>query len=308
MSLIRRVHGAVFSRGHGFEPHQPGKRFSLTGVEGYFVDYEPKISSAARHPNAPVHPADLAQLALGWFERILASDDAAAEEEFFALCGRLRRRATSTDDDALLWPYDVDLPKFRVRAPWFSALAQGQIASVYVRAWQRSGDARYADDAQRALRPLLRPTAAGLVTLTADGPVLEEVGPGRPPSQILNGWIFALWGVRDVAVGIGAADAVRAFYDGTSCLIDRLPRYDTGWWTRYSLLPNRIPDLAKPFYHRLHVTQLDVLYTLTGRTELRDTAERWRSYDRPLAVAAALASKGPFVMANRARLAAPRRS
>ena len=44
----------------------------------------------------------------------------------------------------------------------------------------------------------------------------------------------------------------------TDCLLATLSSYDVGWWTKYSLYPHRLPDLAKPFYHRLHVDQLDV--------------------------------------------------
>jgi hypothetical protein len=81
--------------------------------------------------------------------------------------------------------------------------------------------------------------------------------------------------------------------------VRKLPQYDVGWWSKYSLYPHRLPDLAKPFYHRLHVTQLDVLYRLTGIDEFRARAARWRSFDRAPAVFTAVTSKVPFVVSNR---------
>ena len=297
VSIVRRVYGTAFSRGLGYEPHDAGSRYAIETVEGYFVDYEPKIESFARHPGVRLNPADTAHVALGWYERLLETGDEVAEREFLRLCDRLTATAVERDD-ALLWEYETDLPKYGVRAPWFSALAQGQIASVYVRAWQRTRDPRDATRATRALRPLLHAGATGLVTRTDDGPVLEEVGRPAPTAQILNGWIFALWGIRDVAVGLDADDAARAYEEGIECLMRRLPLYDLGWWTLYSMFPHRYPDLAKPFYQRLHVLQLDVLHALTGRPVFRDTADRWRSYDRPASVARALAEKGRVAVAT----------
>ena len=297
MNILGRAYGTVFSRGLGYEPHDAGSRYAVDTVEGYYVDYEPKIESFARHPGVPLNPADVAHVALGWYERVLATGDEVAGREFGSLCARLTASAVERDD-ALLWPYHLDLPKYGVRAPWYSALAQGQIASVFVRAWQRSRDPQDALRARCALRPLLRLGPTGLVTSTDDGPVLEEVGAPPPTAQILNGWIFALWGVRDVAVGLGDDDAARAFDLGADCLARRLSLYDVGWWTRYSLYPRGYPDLAKPFYQRLHAVQLAILHTLTGRSLFRDTADRWRSYDRPLPVARALALKGRFAIAN----------
>jgi hypothetical protein len=274
-----------------------GERFAADTVEGYYVDYRPKIDSYAAHPEEHLYAADIAQLALGWWERLLAADRT-AEEPFLALCGDLEREA-EVASGALLWPYRTPVAKYGPRDLWYSAMAQGQAASVFVRAFRRTGDERYADLAQRSLLPLLEPGPTGMVASTADGPALEEYGPSDVPSHILNGWIFALWGVRDVAMAL--ADPRAAALEGatTACLAHTLQRYDTGWWSKYSLYPHVIPDLAKPFYHRLHVTQLEILHRLTGLRVFGDTAARWRSFDRRPAAAAAIASKVPFRLANR---------
>jgi hypothetical protein len=74
-----------------------------------------------------------------------------------------------------------------------------------------------------------------------------------------------------------------------------LDQYDVGWWTRYSLYPHLLPDLAKPFYHRLHIDQVEVLYRLTGFEEFRSAARRWRGYDNHVYRIAAIAQKAMFV-------------
>ena len=74
-----------------------------------------------------------------------------------------------------------------------------------------------------------------------------------------------------------------------------VPLYDTGWWSRYSLYPHRLPDLAKLFYHRLHVDQLTVLERLTGERAFGEVARRWASYDVPWRRARLVAQKAAFV-------------
>jgi hypothetical protein len=74
-----------------------------------------------------------------------------------------------------------------------------------------------------------------------------------------------------------------------------LDAYDVGWWTRYSLYPHALADLAKPIYQRLHVDLVDVLHEQTGMAEFGTVAAKWRRYDRLAARWAAVAHKAAFV-------------
>src|SRR5262249_16228449 len=104
-----------------------------------------------------------------------------------------------------------------------------------------------------------------------------------------------LWGLWDVAVGLDDGPA-RAMYEASlACLRRKLDEYDVGWWTRYSLYPHRLADLAKPFYHRLHIDQVEVLFRLTGFEEFQAAGRRWRAYDTPLHRLASISQKALFV-------------
>lgn len=214
-------------------------------------------------------------------------------ESFRYVCKLLEQSAEIRDDE-WRWPYPVGVPKYNIDPPTYSALAQGQIASTFVRAHLATSNSRYAEIALAAVRPLVREDGSDLVSLTRAGPVLEET-PSSPPSHILNGWIFGLWGLWDVAIGIGHDAAWRTYNGSLSCLRQMLDRYDVGWWTRYSLYPHLLPDLAKPFYHRLHIDQVEVLYRLTGFNEFRSAARRWRAYDNHIRRISAIAQKMMFV-------------
>lgn len=292
--LHERVLGgarAAIGRGRGYESQPVGQRFTDAPLNGYFIDFRAKTTSRTAATPTRLSPAALAQLALGWWERAIAGEPSALPR-FLDTAELLRRTAQSTPQGSL-WAYEADLPKYGVRAPWYSAMAQGQIASVFARVAESTSDAADAELAIAAIQPLLRPTHLSLVALTPEGSVLEEA-PSDRPSRILNGWIYALIGLHEVGEGLHDAAAAEAFGEGIVTLERSLPLYDVGWWSRYSLFPHRFVDLAKPFYHRLHVAQLDALHRLTGVDDFAKASVRWAAYDRPLPRSRALAQKAVF--------------
>src|SRR5947208_4038474 len=103
--LVRRAYQGAFSRGYGYEPHEAGTRFLVDGIGGYFIDYRPKIGSQAANPEQPLYPADLAQLALAWWELVLL-DEPGAADEFMRQCVVIERGG-ETNGGTLRWPYHV---------------------------------------------------------------------------------------------------------------------------------------------------------------------------------------------------------
>ena len=297
LEAVRSTWGSLASRGPGYEPQPPGPLHEWSAVRGYFLDLRAKTEAPGASEPRALQPAALAQLALGYWDRSLAGETGSAAA-FDRLCGLLAERGEKAADGRR-WPYSVPVAKYRLRPPWHSAMAQGQVASVFVRAHLATGEERWRTLAREAVRPLLATATSDLVTLTLAGPILEEA-PSAPRSHILNGWIYALWGLWDVHVGLGDEGAGDRFAAGSRCLASLLERYDLGWWTRYSLYPHRVLDLAKPFYHRLHATQAAIMHRLTGLGEFAHAAERWPEYDEPLRRTLALAQKGVFVVAVRA--------
>jgi hypothetical protein len=191
------------------------------------------------------------------------------------------------DEEGLL-AYLFAMPHtYELEPPWFSAMAQGEAASLLVRAAVALGRPDLRAPAAAAVRSLLD-ERSGLVAQTPEGPVLQEY-PTVPPAHALNGWIFALWGLYDVGIGLtegpgGAGSAVSgrasdAFASGVAALAARLPLYDAGLgWSRYDLFPRRLPHAASPFYHRLHIEQLRATALLCpARPELTAVADRWEA-------------------------------
>nr|NIO19363.1 hypothetical protein [Candidatus Aenigmarchaeota archaeon] len=101
-----------------------------------------------------------------------------------------------------------------------------------------------------------------------------------PPTHILNGFIWASWGVFDYFVAKGESVAERLFHQAIQTLCANIHRYDAGFWSLYEQSGTKLKMLASPFYHHLHIVQLKILHQLTGEEIFRRYAEKWEGYRR----------------------------
>lgn len=256
-------------------------------------------------------PVTLLQLGLGAWQ--LASDGG---EEWQQVVRAAASWAVVDMDGHGRFAHHQPMPHtYDLEPPWHSAMAQGQGVSLLVRAAAVLGDESLAREALRAAAPLVDP-ALGLVAATDDGPVLQEY-PTTPPAHVLNGWMWALWGLFDASLldGDAARSAGEAFDEGAAALAARIGLYDAGrGWSRYDLYPHPVVHVASPFYHRLHIAQLRATATLVehrGATTptsgvMRAAADRWQEgFDRRTTRYAAVARKVGFrLLRPRARRAA----
>ena len=213
-----------------------------------------------------VHPISVAQLGLGAWQ-LAAAGDPRWLEVVSAVSDWVAGELDSEGRVAFEFAYPHT---YRLEPPWYSAMAQGEAASLLLRAGVSLDRPELVRAAERAVAPLLSP-ASPLVVETEEGPVLEEY-PTDPPTHVLNGWINALWGLYDIANVEGelAGDARDAYQRGLEALAARLPLYNTGWnWSRYDLFPHAIIHVTSPFYHRLHIEQLRAMHVARPEADIR---------------------------------------
>ena len=92
--------------------------------------------------------------------------------------------------------------------------------------------------------------------------------------------IWALWGVHDYFLATNDPSAPELFSRGVRTLLHNLDRYDLGFWSLYEQSGTRLPMVASPFYHQLHIVQLRVMHRLTGEEKFAEVADRWLNYTR----------------------------
>jgi hypothetical protein len=285
-----------------------GAQVGQDAVRGYHIDMRVKAKRSDWPEAWPWAPGEnswiaLAQFGLGAHERWLAGEG----EEWLAPA---RGAADMMCENQVeggprdgAWEQSFDLPHtYELKAPWISAMAQGEGASLLVRVHLATGEQRYADAALRALGPLRVPSEQRGTIALLDGAPFPQEYPTSPPSFVLNGAIFAMWGWYDVALGLGDPDARRAFDDAVGTLARNLHRWDMGWWSLYDLYPHPVRNPASFAYHQLHIAQLHAMDRIAPRPEFAKAAARFESYRRsPVARARAFAAKAAF------RLRVPRK-
>jgi len=280
------------------------KEDDKTGVRRYPMNFVQKTAYNTHKDSAGVimldyggniglqyNPNAIAQAALGFYDLYLDSIEKNDKEkkelyksrfmeqsQWFLNMGRL------VMDDILLWEYTFPF-EFReyLHAPWRSALAQGQGISVCLRAYHISKYDRYLQSAQKAFnsfRYLAREHQGGVLDDSNDNIWLEEYIV-NPPNHVLNGFIWALWGVRDYAVFFDDDYAWNLWDSCIKTLCKNLKNYDLGFWTSYDMAMAhslRWPTMPSSiYYQRLHIIQMKAMYALTGDTVFHSYAQRWES-------------------------------
>jgi hypothetical protein len=239
------------------------------------LDYRGKIGPQ-------YNPIAIAQYGLGNYNLFRRTGEAARREKFLLIADWLCQRLEKNPHGLSVWNHHFDWEyRDTLRAPWYSGLAQGQGISVLVRAHKESRDGRYLEAAKRALASFYTPVTEGGVAFTDDrGDLWFEEYIVSPPTHILNGFIWAAWGVYDYFLATRDRSAQELFARAVQTLLRNLDRYDLGFWSLYEQSGTRLPMVASPFYHQLHIVQLRVMHRLTGEEKFAGFADRWEQYGR----------------------------
>jgi len=189
--------------------------------------------------------------------------------------------------------YDFDWG--RNTAPWISCLAQGEGASVLLRAAMLTGDVGYTAAAHRAIEPLLESVEHGGVQGAIDGtPFLEEYPAGDHP-HVLNGCLYAMVGLLDVARQEPGHPAEALLKDVATTLERNIDRWDLGGWSSYDLSHEGnggVPNACTPAYQSLHSTLLGFVARACSLARCEEVASSWNSgRGHPLARLRALKMK-----------------
>lgn len=160
----------------------------------------------------------------------------------------------------------------------YSCMSQGQGISILVRAWRETSEPKYLDAATRAAQAMLAPVSCGGTSLQIDDQIVLEEYPCSKPRPVLNGWIFAIFGLYDYQFGSFSKQVATSLDATIRGLLMYLPKFDCGFWSLY----DSGGTLASPFYQRLHIAQLDALSQAV--VPHRDDFAYWRDrFSRQLA-------------------------
>lgn len=226
------------------------------------------------------HPVVICQYALGLFDVYFESGMSNNEikKKFLAQADWLCKNAFLKDTRAY-WHFDYPDIRYGIKPPWFSAMAQGEAISVLCRAFKITGKEEYLKIAEAAQLMFSNSINDGGVRRLFKGNVIFEEYPADKVTGVLNGFMFALFGLYDLYLANKNNKALSFFNEGVSNLKTLLNYYDLGYWSRYDLFKFPLVNPASFTYHELHIEQLKVLYILTNEKIFLDYSLKWKNYE-----------------------------
>ena len=247
------------------------------------------------------NPVTIAQHGLGFHRRYL---DKGSEDDLAAFINVSDWLVETQQDDGS-YPYDFSFalkPTLTLDKGFVSGMAQGQVLSCLIRAYDVSGDERYLITGHRALEFMVasgdEDTTAGctrsLGDFCSDYPGLQwckdyrvaEEYVSDPSSYVLNGDLLALVGLYDWWKGApeeyGSGLAGQSFFDGLKAVEVLLPYYDYYGWSSYDLLQythESSPFFTSGYAHDVHIQVLQTLYDISGDEILAEYRDRFIGYN-----------------------------
>jgi hypothetical protein len=217
------------------------------------------------------HPLVIARYGIKLLQSYRISHDPAFVLRAEANANFLIKKAISRDG-ALYFPYLFTYALFGnrsdlMRAPWFSAMNQGAALTLFLRLYAVTGDQRWRSAADSTFttfvqrRSAKRPSILFIPRRHDRRYLWFEEYAKNPPTQVLNGHIYALFGVYEYALASGSAAAADVFNGGVTTVRHQVHRFRVrGGVSYYSLRVHA----QYPSYHCLHIGMLKLLSRMTG--------------------------------------------
>ncbi len=254
-----------------------GKNFRVDTVAGYYnnltqkvlmqkelldTDKLPKVLT--ENGEYIYFPVAVFQYGLGAYDLYLQTGEKKYKEKFIQCC----EWALVNQESTGAWSNFF----FTYKEHPYGAMAQGEGTSLLLRGYIETSDNRFLTAAQKGMDFMLIPVEDGGTTLYMDKNIVFLEYTHLP--AVLNGWIFSLFGLYDATLVIQDKNYKQYFENSIKTLLKSLDKYDNGYWSLYDLGKH----IASPFYHNLHIAQMQALYEITNKEEFKVFANRWEIY------------------------------
>lgn len=239
------------------------------------------------------HPVRLAQDALKYYGSYIVTGDKEAIRVFLMVANKLLDIQENNGAVPYNFRWRYYLTKKDYEPGWVSGMAQGQVLSVFSRAFHITQDRKWLLACKKTFRFMITPKEKGgvLVDLCDLDPSLEryifiEEYISTPNNYTLNGYMFALLGIYDLLklyeeVNYNSTVVKYYWQEGIKTLKKILPLYDIGGMSSYDLghytFPDKMPHVAAR-YHHVHIALLKVLASIVDESDFNTTAEKWSMY------------------------------
>ncbi len=255
-----------------------GREYSCSEIKGYYNDLTEKVTkdnttAEGELPQYPgndgvykIFPIGVFQYGLGAYDLYLETKEEKYLKKFKACVDWTIK---NQDNNGGWKTFEYETPN----TP-YSAMAQGEAISLLTRAYSLYKDEQVLELIKKGIDFLMIPVEKGGVSLYDRNNVYLKEFVDRP--VVLNGWIFAIFGIYDYLLIFPDDKKAKDFFESTiNTLMRKLPEYDLQYWSKY----DSEKRIASPFYHELHIAQLKVLYDLTKIDVFKVYSEKFDKYN-----------------------------
>jgi heparosan-N-sulfate-glucuronate 5-epimerase len=210
------------------------------------------------------------------YNRYVRKNDKNDFEIFMKMINFLYKKADIIKDTAL-WRYEM--PWNGMKKGWISGMAQGEIISVFARAYYLTKEKKYLEIAKMAYNAMIQPLDKGgtLNYFDDNKSIVFEEYPNNNPSHVLNGNIISLIGIYDIYFVTKDKQILKMFDDSINSLLKYINIYivENNRWTVYDNSQDGL-NYVTPVYQSLHIALMDVLSFLTDKKKFADISEKWK--------------------------------
>lgn len=251
-----------------------GTCFSATEVAGYYNDLTEKVTKDDPDILVPKYHVDTGeeiyfsigvfQYGLAAYDLFLKTGDETYKNKLLA-CADWTIKNQQADGSWVTFAYkDPEHP--------YSSMAQGEAISMLIRAHIITKNDDFLTAIHKAKDFMLKPISEGGTTEYVGDDILFYEDTNNP--VILNGWIFSLWGIYDYCKYVDNEETKEILEKALATLKRKLPDFDIKYWSKYE----NGKRVCSPFYHKLHIAQLSVMYELFGDSVYSEYASKWENY------------------------------
>ncbi|MBN2410595.1 hypothetical protein JXQ31_02810 [candidate division KSB1 bacterium] len=184
-------------------------------------------------------------------------------------------------DSAFYFPFDFNWHlKERVlelEPPWYCGMAQGQALSAFIRLYDASKDDRYlklANKIQKSLTLIKGNYDPWVIYIDQERYYWIEEYPEECPNHVLNGFIFALFGLYDHYRFTNDSTSLHLLKAGITTVVDHIEGWrKPGDISKYTYKYH----ITSGFYHTVHVKLLEKLFQITDDPFFKEMADAFRS-------------------------------
>jgi len=221
------------------------------------------------------HPIVITHFALVNFDLYLETKKNKFKKMFLDQVNGLEKLSIE-HKQTLVFPFPFGNDLYDLKPNWVSSMSQGEILSCFVRAYLISENEKYLELCEKIYQSFWTPLGEKYGFMIEDkyGLWFEEA-PQVPAPHILNGYIYAIWGIYDYYRITKREDLLKIWNRCVETLKKALPKYDLSYWSLYDLSGT----IASYKYHKeVHIPQLIAMYEITNDQIFKETAERWQKY------------------------------